>query len=398
VIGWILLSRQAVASAERALSNDQQGVRDEVGFLALHQSIADRLFPGTSVLHTRLRYALFVPWLMMKSGGSEDQFRKDSLTLTRQLTQWKDATGRGQDGIIGGSLQREPSQTAAMIYWSALARWGILHARSDQAAQTRIRVLGQIQATDAVHLSIDGEPTFYMDARPFVTLPPPPLGLAHAGKSIGFSLTKREKEFLRGQLTTVQRADGQQSLLGRIAERGTPVARVDFPWHKVIRQVADKEDRQVLLLAEQASALAGIGRAVYATLVEQGKNRDTGQRSHTFRDHLSVMRGANGAIAQSLDLVTLQTFFPGQPDVLVQVLGATQDWLRSGRSDCACLNDVYRSAELDRKRDRARLGATLGARKRRAEWNSMQMPHPLAEPLHYRWGNVRRLLNDLNEP
>lgn len=62
-VGWVLLSREAVARAEEALDPDDRGVRDEVGFLALHQGFADWFFPGTSVLHTRLRYVLFVPWL-----------------------------------------------------------------------------------------------------------------------------------------------------------------------------------------------------------------------------------------------------------------------------------------------------------------------------------------------
>lgn len=401
MIGWILLSRQAVASAERALRNDQQGVRDEIGFLALHQGIADRLFPGTSVLHTRLRYALFIPWLMMQSGGRSDRFRKDALTLTRQLVQWKDSAGRGQDGIIGGSLQREPSQTAAMIYWSALARWNILHTRPGQSPQTRIQVLRQIEAMEASgsmrHLSIDGEPAWLLDAQPFVTLPPPPAELAHPGKPIGFALTAKEQIFFRRQLMAVQRADGEQSLLGRLAEHKTSVASIDFPWHKAIRRVAETDDKNVLMLAEKASALAGIGRAVYAALVEQAKNNDTGQRSRTYRDYLSVMCERHGAIAQALDLDALRVCVPGQPEALVQVLRATQDWLGSGRSDCACLHEVYRRAEVERKRDRARLGATLGARKRRAEWNTPHMPHPLAETLHYRWGKVRMLLNDLNE-
>ncbi len=76
MIGWIMLSRQAVASAEAALKSDELGVRDEVGFLNLHQAFSDRFFPGTSVLHTRLRYALFVPWLMAHAQGDAAQLRK----------------------------------------------------------------------------------------------------------------------------------------------------------------------------------------------------------------------------------------------------------------------------------------------------------------------------------
>jgi len=71
----------------------------------------------------------------------------------------------------------------------------------------------------------------------------------------------------------------------------------------------------------------------------------------------------------------------------------TQGWLREGRSDPATLRGSYADAEWARKRDRARLPATLGARQRRAEWNPAM--HPAATPLNFRWPNVTRLLRDL---
>ena len=55
MIGWIQRSRQAVGQAEQALHGDERGVRDEIGFQVLHQAFADHFFPGTSVLHTRLK-------------------------------------------------------------------------------------------------------------------------------------------------------------------------------------------------------------------------------------------------------------------------------------------------------------------------------------------------------
>lgn len=57
------LSPDAMRDARIFMNSDQKGVRDEIGFLIVHQRYADRFFPGTSVLHTRLRYVLFVPWL-----------------------------------------------------------------------------------------------------------------------------------------------------------------------------------------------------------------------------------------------------------------------------------------------------------------------------------------------
>ena len=123
MIGWILLSREAVARAEEALASTEKGVRDEVGFLALHQGFADRFFPGTSVLHTRLRYVLFVPWLMneVASNGGTDIARRFSAAETALAGQLKG--GPDSDGIIGGRVWPRPTaQPPSMTYWSALDR------------------------------------------------------------------------------------------------------------------------------------------------------------------------------------------------------------------------------------------------------------------------------------
>jgi hypothetical protein len=61
--GWTYLSRSVLRPAEHQLSGAGEGVREEVGFLISHQRCADYFFPGTSVLHTRIRYALSIPWI-----------------------------------------------------------------------------------------------------------------------------------------------------------------------------------------------------------------------------------------------------------------------------------------------------------------------------------------------
>ena len=53
--GWTYLSREALARAKAQMDEESKGVRDEIGFLTIHQRYADRFFPGTSVLHMRSR-------------------------------------------------------------------------------------------------------------------------------------------------------------------------------------------------------------------------------------------------------------------------------------------------------------------------------------------------------
>lgn len=397
MIGWIMLSRQAVAQAEAALKSDQLGVRDEVGFLSLHQAFSDRFFPGTSVLHTRLRYALFVPWLMEVAQGNPVLLRKHELALTWQLNQGKDKS----QGVIGGSiLPRAPIQPPSMIYWSALARWHILHPRPDGLSSSRGEILKKISAihsqTSGRHRMDDGEPADDDDLLPFVKLPSPPREFLSSSESMDFNLTTPERNFMRRHLIGVVKGGAlpaSQSLLSRMADARLSVKQINLPWSKAVRDIADADDKRALTVASHAAALAGIGRAIYAALVEEAKTADGSPRTTVHRVNTQEMVLKNGAAAKSLDISALNAMVPGLPGYLTDVLSETQKWLQSGHQKVDSLRDVYQIAEVHRKGARARLARNLGGQDRRAQWNAEK--HPLAEPLHFRWGNVRRLLNDL---
>ena len=177
MIGWVLLSREAVARAEEALASNEKGVRDEVGFLALHQGFADRFFPGTSVLHTRLRYVLFVPWLMEKIAAdtATDITRKFSDAETALAGQLKACPGPDPDGIIGGRVwTRRTAQPPSMAYWTALGSWGILRQQSDGSLPSRtqtLRRLARRRARLKSRLTDDGGVLDDDTSSPFVSLP-----------------------------------------------------------------------------------------------------------------------------------------------------------------------------------------------------------------------------------
>ena len=65
----------------------QRESRDELGLGQIRDTLSDTLFPGTSVLLTRARYFLFVPWLYR--GGAKRGYR-DS-----RLTSWVESPGKG---------------------------------------------------------------------------------------------------------------------------------------------------------------------------------------------------------------------------------------------------------------------------------------------------------------
>ena len=283
-----------------------------------------------------------------------------------------------------------------MSYWSALRAWGILRTYHDGSAPSRSDSLRRIarrshrrgRATDDEDIALeDGL------GSPFVTLPDEPKGFGIAGQPLRFALERDERTFLRRHLLTAHRTDGVPSLLARLVEAETGHEAAD-PWASEIVGLADREDRSALGTAMSASALAGIGRAVYAALVEAAHAEDGLSGSSTHHVRLEELVGELGEDARSLDLAVLSTLLPRLPRSLYEVLTATRDWLAAGAGDARRLREVYEVAERDRKGDRARLPDTVGGRRRRAEW--IPSKHPAAQRLHYRWDNVRRLLRDLH--
>src|SRR5688572_25292314 len=102
--------RQAIA-----LFNEPD-TRDELGIGTIRDAFADELFPGTSTIQTRLRYALLVPWLYQRleadrkvnSSNVEWRARRSELDLIAPLQKSGDS-----NGVIGtrsrDALQRPPS-------------------------------------------------------------------------------------------------------------------------------------------------------------------------------------------------------------------------------------------------------------------------------------------------
>lgn len=399
MIGWIQLSRQAVSHAEQALRGDEHGVRDEIGFLVLHQAFSDHFFPGTSVLHTRLKYALFVPWLIQASGGDEKKLNDLELRLTTRLAA---ACGDGA-GVIGGSLNnRLPAQPASTIYWTSLSRWEIL-APQVSGASGRRAVLSRLalsQRRRKEHRGDDGDVDLGGERFFDPDMPQCPASFLTSETTQTFVLHQNEKNFLRKKLGTSRAPDGQLSLLARMVLRHDDWTREELDeglGGPSLNDCAFAADQQRLDMAVNVASLAGIGRAVYAALVEKRREMD-GQPTETrHRDHLLKVVGNHREKALAVNLQELGASVPNLllSKELMTVLARTQGWLEQGHDLglTVQLEEAYRTAEVRRKGVLARLHIGQMGAARRREWAPQN--HSLAEPLHYRWGNVRRMLSDL---
>lgn len=102
------------------------GTVDELGVGAIRDTIANALFPGTSVLHTRLRYVLFVPWLLEMA--SHKATPEEMLTHLRDLEVrliYSLLKGGETDGVIGRSAKDKLKRMPSTAYWAVLRRWDI---------------------------------------------------------------------------------------------------------------------------------------------------------------------------------------------------------------------------------------------------------------------------------
>ena len=404
VLGWTLLSRDALKKAEAYLKESTDGVRDEIGFLALHQAYADRFFPGTSVLHTRLRYVLFVPWLYEHVAKQliAERTRVDRLMQAEELTLAGKLKQAGERGVIGGDNYPKPtSQPPSMVYWSALNTWGILKPNPDGSFLARSDLHRALQALHRRSRLVDDDKVpldegFHF----FVKVPDPPSEFDRVNQLIDFKLSKTESTFLKKKLSSVPRPrnEGVPSLLARLSQASLDYGAIQEPWHKKIVAEADTADKAALNRAKQAAAISAIGRGIYAALVEQTCEKQDKRKVGTLhRDHLKDVAAEFHEDALGLTLADLGLDAPRLSDDPIQsVLEQIQTWLKSGSKDLHGLRSSFEPAERRRKGRRARLSDTLAGQQRRAEWEPDK--HTLAEPLHYRWPKVQRLLQDLHAP
>lgn len=129
-ISWLDHDSKARERSMRVLSFfNQPESRDELGIGGIRDAIADQLFPGTSTIQTRLRYAFFIPWLfsqLEERRTSASNFPSAAKQLEIQLL---DALLKNsplnEKGIIGSEAKSALKRMPSSVYWAALGRWGL---------------------------------------------------------------------------------------------------------------------------------------------------------------------------------------------------------------------------------------------------------------------------------
>ncbi|WP_296246390.1 DUF6361 family protein [uncultured Stenotrophomonas sp.] len=170
--------------------------RDELGIGRIRDALSDQLFPGTSVIQTRLRYMLLLPRMFIDLENSRvaakdfaSRARVEELTLNKRL--------KLQDGAFGKDSGDALKRLASSVYWAGLRSWGILlrtgsqrdyYAAIDQIRDDRRQ---KLRYEDGLEDLDSPAPTWHADI--------PTLLASTALDEGSFALTRKEATFIREQ-------------------------------------------------------------------------------------------------------------------------------------------------------------------------------------------------------
>lgn len=137
-LGWLDHDdAQRAAMMEMVKLFQDQGSVDELGVGSVRDAFSDAFFPGTSVLHNRVRYLLFVPWLfadVARKGrpvdGSRQALKDAEVSLIRALLE-----GGEKARVIGSRAQGDLKTMPSQVYWPALG-W-LQPGKAERACKNR---------------------------------------------------------------------------------------------------------------------------------------------------------------------------------------------------------------------------------------------------------------------
>lgn len=379
---------------------------DDLGIGGIRDAFSDTLFPGTSTLHTRLRYVLFIPWLMREAGKRA--------TIAEMATRYHDlerdfigalehGTADDEPGIIGRRAGKMLQRVPSVLYSRMLAQWGILErGLTSREFFSRVEANRRLDA-EAPRTEDGGIGTERIPDGVDPALPAPP---DHLLRSADFHLLPGEAEYLKEVVT---RTNPGTLLAHLVQERPTGWTDSDSapsaPWAPEILSLlsgeADAELRTDLDLAERFSLQVHGASLLYNLLLAE----ETSSDPERFRDdRVSHYRERLQLWAE--ETATSRPF--GSEDFLAlgQLMGARrrsytdrtrtflERWCEESRTPHAVVDsDSARALILQReravKKGRARLRP--GNLKALNAWSGASG----TARLYFRWANVTTLLQDL---
>ena len=281
-LGWLDFDAAATERVATLLRSLQEpATLDVLGLGSVRDAFSEMLHPGTSYIHTRLRYFMFLPWIFQRLEAERvapvDFFHR-LRHYEAQLIDCLRHLGPGQ-GVIGYRAGRNLKRMPSDIYWGGLWEWGLrrlplgLWEYAERAA-----ALGRYRAARDDDGSVT-DPSSSM----WAPLPPAPEGFLDA--DVTFELSREEA------LTIVDNVQRQQqgTLLAWLCARPHLAAHCDYLW-KVPNRGMPEELAEVVWHARCFSELTAGPQYAYNVLVARRARQelrwDTAKLEEGQRDRL----------------------------------------------------------------------------------------------------------------
>lgn len=235
-IGWLDFSEEEKQRVLKLIiSFNEKGTVDQLGLGSIRDAFSDMLFPGTSTLHTRARYFLFIPWIYLSLEGKKisssqirEKARKAEIGLINSLLD-----GGEKEGVIGIDAKEDLQILPSERYWNALFIWGI---RSDGGSQSRYHgFLDTYYNLNTNEVNDDNEPIGgKYQANWHLGIPPAPSSFLD---KTTFKLEKSEALYLMDRYLVRNR----ESMLAYLIGTKELYDEVMLPWmHPLINEFPEK--------------------------------------------------------------------------------------------------------------------------------------------------------------
>lgn len=222
-LGWLDLDAAASERVGTLLrSLEEPTTLDVLGLGTVRDAFSGMLSPGTTTIHTRLRYFIFVPWIFRRleyervsPGDFPDRLRKDEAQLIDCLRH----LGANQ-GVIGYTAGRDLKRMPSEVYWGGLGAWGI--RRLDLSLSEygkRIYALGRVR-----HERDDDGNATRQSAQMWPVDPPVPDDFLQ--RDLTFEIDPTEAQFLVDSI----RRRHPDSLLAVLCGMPDVADGFDYPW------------------------------------------------------------------------------------------------------------------------------------------------------------------------
>ena len=364
--------------------------RDELGIGQIRDALGEALFPGTSTLHTRARYLLFIPWIFQRAASRPSPSLEADRMERRLIRTIRDSDDyAGLLGLqAGATLKTLPSS----VYWSMLREYRILRDPA-LTAQNVLSLDGRAIGGDDIEDGSGGKFRAWS-----TTLPQPPHGFPDNVEG-GFALRYEEAGWLRERI--LDEAPG--TLLSHFAIH-RPSTESSAPWADAASLSATGDARALLGDARSFSAVMHGAQLLYnLMLAEQhedaGFQADT-DRSDRYRSQMAHWAETLPAVVDTetwdLDgLLRRVEIVRGAP-IHPRSARFVRDWhVLLRRVPPADVSDHPDARSLIAGREKQNKGpqARLGNIRRLQTWGGGSG----AGALVYRWPTVRGILNDIHD-